>query len=480
MTTNASTDSSAAAAAFPELPPLQRVHVLVFGDLMLDRYWHGPAQRISQEAPVPVVAVERVVDRPGGAANVALNVAALGARCTLVGVVGDDAAGVALRQTLAAAGVECEFVTAADYATPLKIRVVSGQQILRADFEQSVPAAAAQRALDAALRLAGAGVDALVIEDYDKGTVAAAGELIAACGAPVVVDPKTKPLTAYAGATVVKPNVEEAGRWLDAPADDQALATLRAEHDVGALVITRGAQGMLVADAAGALSIPARRVDVFDVTGAGDTVAACLGTVLAAGLDVRAAARLANLAGSVVVAKEGTATVSAPELRALMRAEARVDRGLLRRERLLAAISEARARGEVIVFTNGCFDILHAGHVGYLEEARELGDRLVVALNTDASVRRLKGEGRPVNPLDRRAQVIGALAAVDWVVAFDEDTPESLLEALRPDVLVKGGDYTPAEVVGAGIVEAYGGAVRVLSLVPDVSTSGLIDRLRDG
>ena len=281
----------------------------------------------------------------------------------------------------------------------------------------------------------------------------------------------------------VKPNEHELRRWLapwpldtDLPVE---LERLREEHDLGALVVTRGSRGLVVADGASVpLQVPARRVDVFDVTGAGDTVAATLAVAIAGGLDVRSATRLANLAASIAVTRTGTVAVSAPELRALAQAEARSDRGLLQLDQLLEFASRARANKEKLVFTNGCFDILHAGHVAYLEEARGLGDRLVVAINADASVTRLKGEGRPVNTLERRAAVLAALSAVDWVVSFADDTPENLLRALRPEVLVKGGDYTTATVVGAKIVQDYGGDVAVLSLVDGVSTTNIVEKLR--
>jgi len=443
---------------------------------------------------VPVMNINRVEDRPGGAANVALNVAALGARCTLIGVVGRDAAAEGLRQTLTAAGVNCEFIEAQEFATIVKVRVISQQQqMLRADFETPIPESAAS---DLSYRLAsvlqaaaadGLRANAVVLEDYEKGTITDPQALIASAsthGAPVIVDPKHKPLSAFKGAALVKPNEHELRQWLPEWPDESQLAdalnALRTQHELGALVVTRGAQGVIVADGHDAvLHVPARRVDVFDVTGAGDTVAATLATTMAAGLDVRAATRLANLAASIAVTRTGTVAVSAPELRALAKSEQRSDRGLLGAEQLHEFARRARDQGQKIVFTNGCFDILHAGHVAYLEEARALGDRLVVAINSDDSVNRLKGEGRPVNDLARRAQVLAALSAVDWVVSFADDTPEELLRLLKPEVLVKGGDYTDETVVGAEIVRAYGGEVRVLSLVDNVSTTAIVERLKD-
>jgi len=483
-----------ATSALPSLPNLAESHVVVVGDVMVDRYWYGAAERVSQEAPVAVVDVDTIEDRPGGAANVALNVAALGARCTLIGVVGEDAAAENLRATLAAAGVTCEFVVAQNFSTITKVRVISQQQqLLRADFETQVPPDAASdlhyrlaSVLTAAKADKNAGVQALVIEDYEKGTIVDAQLLITAANevdAPVIVDPKHKPLSAFAGAALVKPNEVELRQWLDPMPDDSelpaALEKLRAKNNIGALVVTRGSRGLIVADGGSTpLQVPARQVDVFDVTGAGDTVAATLACAIAGGLSVRPATRLANLAASIAVTRTGTVAVSAPELRSLADREARSDRGLLHVDQLLEFASRAREAGEKIVFTNGCFDILHAGHVSYLQEARALGDRLVVAINADDSVTRLKGKGRPVNALGRRAQVLAALSAVDWVVSFSEDTPENLLRALQPEVLVKGGDYTTETVVGADIVLEYGGEVQALSLVDNLSTTAIVDRLR--
>lgn len=468
------------------LPSLNSVHVLVVGDIMLDRYWIGSARRVSQEAPVPVVDVEHIDDRPGGAANVALNVASLGARCTLVGLVGDDEPAHTLRAVLTAAGVTCDFITVADWPTIVKLRVVSQkQQLLRTDFERPLP-----RDMSALVRermLAHLGeASAVVLQDYDKGALAEPAALIAAAAAaavPVVVDPKHKPFSSYAGADLLKPNIHEyqaaVGQWQD---DDVMVAAARElceRHRLGALVITRGDKGITVVERDGRHQhIPARPVDVYDVTGAGDTAAAALAVSRSLGWDAVACAQVANVASGITVGKAGTAAVTGPELSIALAASPRADRGMLNRSQLQDAVVQARLRGERIVFTNGCFDILHAGHVAYLEEARALGDRLVVAVNDDASVRRLKGPGRPVNPLEMRLRVLSGLMAVDWVVGFPEDTPEALLAALRPDVLAKGGDYAAAGVVGGDIVAAYGGEVRVLGLVADLSTTAIVQRIQ--
>ena len=452
---------------------------------MLDRYWHGPARRVSPEAPVPVVDVEHTEDCPGGAANVALNVRGLGAQCTLLGCVGDDARGETLKRKLNASGVCEDLIVSPDTSTTLKLRIVSRQQqLLRTDFEQPTSAWLARKlAMQVPSQLEHA--DALIIADYDKGAVPDPQAIIEAArrvDVPVVVDPKAKPLRAYAGAAVLKPNEREfaaaTGAWRDQAELGERAAALCADLDIGALVITHGAGGMSVATSEGYHHLPARPVEVFDVTGAGDTAAAVLGIASALGWPVLDGARLANIAASIAVGKAGTAAVSGPELALAANRHSLADRGILSRDQLALATKAAAAAGEKLVFTNGCFDILHAGHVRYLEEARALGDRLIVAVNDDASVARLKGPGRPVNGLDRRLRVLAGLESVDWAVPFHEDTPNALLELVRPQVLAKGGDYQPHEVVGADFVRSYGGSVRVLGQVEDCSTTAILEHMK--
>jgi len=469
------------------MPRFDRARVLVVGDIMLDRYWHGGASRISPEAPVPVVLVEQIKDRPGGAGNVALNVAALGSGSTLLGYTGDDEMADALQDMLQGAGVECAFERVAGQPTTTKLRVISRQQqLLRLDFEQlglienGVPLTGN---LDAQLADCGA----LVLSDYAKGTLSSPAELIQqamAAGVPVLVDPKGSDFSRYRGATLLTPNLHEF-EAIVGKCDSEELLVQRGESlmqslDLQALLITRGEHGMtLLRPGEEELHLPARAREVFDVTGAGDTVIAVLAASLAGGVSLEQAVGLANIAASIVVGKLGTATVSAPELRRAIQSEQGSERGVLSREQLANAIADARSHGERVVFTNGCFDIIHAGHVTYLEQARERGDRLVVAVNDDDSVKRLKGSGRPVNPVDRRMAVLSGLEAVDWVVSFHEDTPIPLLEALRPDVLVKGGDYADKTgVVGWEVVEGYGGEVQVLSLVENVSTTDILHRMQ--
>ena len=469
-----------------QMPNLSLARVLVAGDVMLDRYWHGPTARISPEAPVPVVRVTETEDRPGGAANVALNIAALGAVAGLVGVTGADEAQGILRERLAAAGVSCDFQQASGQPTITKLRVISRhQQLLRLDFEEPFH----DLDTDDFTRRVAAGLDgcgALILSDYQKGALRDCGALITAAreqGIPVLVDPKGTDFARYRGATLLTPNLAEFEAVVGPVGSEEELVSrgqdLMEEFDLQALLVTRSEKGMtLLRRDQGEFHLPARAREVFDVTGAGDTVISVLATALAAGAGIEQAVALANIAAGIVVGKLGTAVVSAPELRRAVHAEGGIGRGVMTEEQLRLAVEDARAQGEKIVFTNGCFDIIHAGHVGYLDSARREGDRLIVAVNSDDSIRRLKGAGRPINPLDRRMAVLAALEAVDWVVPFDTDTPEPLLESLRPDVLVKGGDYSVDQVVGAGIVRDHGGRVAVLGFVDDVSTTRIVERIR--
>ena len=466
------------------LPAVGHLHVLVVGDLMLDRYWHGPADRVSPEAPVPVIHVQDIEQRPGGAANVALNIVSMGARCTLIGLIGADEAGEQLRSTLTAAGVNCDFVEVPDWPTIVKLRLLAQkQQLIRADFEQAVPDYGASERIGVMLNKVEkhlGSAHAMILEDYDKGAIEEPQGMIAAArnaAVPVLVDPKMKPLASYAGASVIKPNKKE---FLHAAGDvsdvEAAGSRLCAELNLQGLIVTQGGDGMSVCMPEEVKHIPARPVEVYDVTGAGDTTAANLALGMALQLSLVECARIANVAASIAVSKSGTAPVTGPELRRALSGE-QAGRGFLTADQLADAVRDAKQAGQRVVFTNGCFDILHAGHVTYLEEAAALGDRLIVAINADSSVTRLKGAGRPVIPLEGRSRVLEGLGCVDWVVSFEQDTPEDLLRLLQPDVLVKGGDYSPDEVVGADIVRAHGGEVKVLSLVADVSTTAIVDRI---
>ncbi|MBU2710867.1 bifunctional D-glycero-beta-D-manno-heptose-7-phosphate kinase/D-glycero-beta-D-manno-heptose 1-phosphate adenylyltransferase HldE [Zooshikella harenae] len=468
------------------MPRFDRSSVLVVGDVMLDRYWHGATSRISPEAPVPVVKVGEKEDRPGGAGNVALNIVALGAPAYLVGVTGEDEASHVLQTCLEAAGVWCNFQQVKDEPTITKLRIISRhQQLIRLDFEESFKSLDEVGFTERFTSLL-QNVDVVVLSDYGKGALTNPQQLIQAAkatGKPVLVDPKGTDFAKYQGATLITPNLTEFEAVVGDCPDEATLTkkgmALLAELELDALLVTRSEHGMTLFRPSGIpLHLPAQAKEVFDVTGAGDTVIAVIASALGAGLPLSESVALANLAAGIVVGKLGTATVSAPELRRALQGEPDLEKGVMTADQLLSTIEEARAQGEKVVFTNGCFDILHAGHVGYLEQARSLGDRLIVAINDDASVRCLKGEGRPVNPVDRRMTVLAGLAAVDWVVSFNEDTPKSLLQKLKPDVLVKGGDYTVDEVVGGDIVHSYGGQVAVLDFLDDCSTTAIVNKIK--
>lgn len=468
------------------MPRFDSAPVLVVGDVMLDRYWHGPSHRISPEAPVPVVRVDQIEDRPGGAGNVALNIAALGAPAWLVGVTGEDEAAEILQRRLNAAGVYCAFQGHPEQPTITKLRVLSRhQQLLRVDFEEPF-ATDGDALLDTVNGLLDK-VRVVILSDYGKGALVNHQALITAArerNLPVLADPKGKDFSIYRGATLITPNLSEFEAVVGICSSEQELVdkglALIEELNLGALLVTRSEQGMtLLRQGEAALHLPARAREVFDVTGAGDTVISTVATALAAGESLPNAVGLANLAAGIVIGKVGTAAISAPELRRALQHEQGAGLGVLSADQLLVAVEDARAHGERIVFTNGCFDIIHAGHVGYLEEARGQGDRLIVAINDDASVTRLKGPGRPINAVERRMTVLAGLGAVDWVVSFSEDTPEELLKQLRPDVLVKGGDYGIDQVVGAPIVQAYGGEVKVLKFVDSCSTTAIVEKIRE-
>jgi D-beta-D-heptose 7-phosphate kinase/D-beta-D-heptose 1-phosphate adenosyltransferase len=474
------------------LRSLRAPRVAVVGDSMLDRYVWGEAARISPEAPVPVVHARREEERPGGAANVVLNLAALGATPLCFGAVGKDAMGETLRQVLSAAGAETDGLLAcADRPTIQKIRILArNQQMLRVDREEVKPLDAGQ---EAALlhKLRAAAWDALILSDYGKGVLSTS--LCAAAlaeakrrGAPSVVDPKHRDLARYRGATVVTPNRAEAeiaaGVVLsDLNALQKHAPALRQAAGVDMLLITLGADGMfLVRETVPPLHLPTAARQVFDVTGAGDTVVAMMAAGLAAGLEAEVCVRLANAAAGIAVAKVGTAAVSRAELLDALHGEGGGSKVLAADDEagLAAALAGWRRSGRRLVFTNGCFDILHAGHVRYLRAARQLGDVLVVGLNSDDSVRRLKGAGRPFNPLADRAEVLAGLACVDLVAPFSADTPADLIRSVAPQLLVKGADWRGKEVAGADFVTAQGGEVRFIDLLPGRSTSSIAERIR--
>ena len=471
------------------VPDFSRARVLVVGDIMLDRYWSGPVPRISPEAPVPVVQIRKNEDRPGGAANVALNLAALGVQTQLLGVVGDDEPAKQLNNALALANIKGKFLITPQRPTITKLRVLSrNQQLIRLDFEEALDAVGGfdREELKKVYAETLTEVDVVVLSDYAKGTLVDVAQLISIARAQnkqVVVDPKGLDFSRYAGATCLTPNRGEL-EAIVGPCEEQDLLVekaqaLREQLQLQALLVTRSEQGMsLLREGVDALHMPTQAQEVFDVTGAGDTVIAVLAAAIASGQDLAQAARLANFGAGIVVGKIGTATASPAELQRAVRSQHAEDSAILDEPDLLQRVAEARAHGETVVMTNGCFDLLHVGHVRYLEAARKLGDVLIVAVNDDDSVRRLKGEQRPLNPVADRMRMLSALKCVDWVVPFGEDTPQRLIAAVLPDRLVKGGDYQPEQIAGYQEVTAHGGQVVVLDFHAGYSTTSMIERAR--
>lgn len=466
-------------------PEFSNARIIVIGDVMLDRYWSGQASRISPEAPVPVVKVKSIEERVGGAGNVALNIAKLGGKVTLLAVVGDDGEGETLRRLLEAEGVVCDFVVEPNIRSICKLRVMAQhQQLIRIDFEEAC-LNFDLTALEAKLFKHLPKNNTVVFSDYGKGTLAEVSTYIMAAkeaGMNVLVDPKGVDYQRYTHADLITPNLSELQAVVGVTNNEEHLIAkgraLLLQLQLPALLLTRGEAGMTLIQPDQIHSLPAQAKDVFDVTGAGDTVIAVMALGVALGLPLPDAMYLANLAGGIVVGKLGTSTVSIQELTRAMHGERDSRYGIVSEDELVRLFIGAKAHDERIIMTNGCFDLLHAGHVTYLEQAKALGDRLVVAVNSDASVRRLKGESRPINGLQERMTVLAALACVDWVVSFEEETPERLYCRLLPDVIVKGGDYSPEQVAGGDCVIRAGGEVKILQFVDGQSTTAMINKAR--
>ena len=471
-----------------------QLRVLVVGDLMLDRYIVGEVERISPEAPVPVLRHAQRFERPGGAANVAMNLAGLGCQTFLAGFWGADGEQAELARLLEPAKVDTLGVVSSSLPTISKTRIMArSQQLLRLDIEsrELPPLEELQRLEARAVELVKK-VHAVVLSDYNKGALSrelceAVIRAARAAGVPVLVDPKTRDLSKYSGATTVCPNLGELVAATGVPAHRTAelMAAARqqiAEHEFSFLTVTMSDKGIQVLEPGGDYHSPARTREVFDVSGAGDTVIATLAAAMAGGLHIHTAVDLANLAAGIVVGKVGTVPVAAHELVSLLTTSqgATAEEKVLDLPRAERRVAEWRASGETVVFTNGCFDLLHVGHITLLEKCREFGSKLVLGLNTDASVSRLKGPSRPVVGERERAKVMAALGSVDAVVLFDEDTPIELVRALKPDVLVKGGDYSIETVVGHQEVLATGGRVEIVPTVAGFSTTSLIGKLTTG
>lgn len=459
--------------------------VLVVGDVMLDRYWEGDTSRISPEAPVPVIAVESVQDRLGGAANVALNVSSLGAQATLLGVIGSDEAGDCVQALLAAGSIKNELIVKPT-RTITKLRVIGRhQQLLRCDFEENFSLFHPQL-IDKFKSLLSKS-DIIILSDYAKGTLKQASqfiELAQQMNKPVFVDPKSNDFSTYSGAFMITPNFKEfmqaVGHCADEASIERSAMEVMERCRIDNVLVTRGAKGMsLFAQDKPAWTIPTQAQEVFDVTGAGDTVIAVLATAIAVGHPLTVSASIANLAAGLVIKHLGTVPVTHQDLVQAVKElqDPPEDLKVLDEEQAVKAIHQSKAKGERIVMTNGCFDVLHAGHVTYLKQAKRLGHRLIIAVNNDESVKRLKGQSRPINTLEHRMQVLASLECVDWVMPFAEDTPQRVIEKLLPDVLVKGGDYTKETIVGAQAVEDNGGQVVVIELVPGLSTTRTLSKM---
>lgn len=464
----------------------QQAKVLVLGDVMLDRYWFGATNRISPEAPVPVVKVQDIEERAGGAANVAMNIASLNVPVTLHGFIGQDDAGRSLDRLLTHHQIQNHCVALDSHPTITKLRILSRhQQLLRLDFEEdfhSVTSDGLLTKLAEEIHHYGA----LILSDYGKGTLSAVKQMIQlakSANVPVLIDPKGTDFERYRGATLLTPNLSEFEAVAGVCKDDEELIKrglkLIEQYELSALLVTRSEKGMtLLRPNKPAYHLPTQAKEVFDVTGAGDTVISVLATAIADGRNLEEACYLANAAAGVVVGKLGTSTVTPTELENAIHQRTDTGFGVIDEQNLKKVVTEAKKRGEKIVMTNGCFDLLHPGHVSYLENARKLGDRLIVAVNTDQSVKRLKGESRPINTLEARMAVLAGLSSVDWVVPFDEDTPQRLIGEILPDLLVKGGDYQPDQIAGSQEVWANGGEVCVLNFENGCSTTNIINKIK--
>lgn len=477
---------------------LQQAKVIVCGDVMLDKYWLGDTKRVSPEAPVPVVHVKTEQYRPGGAANVALNIRHLSASVELLGLVGQDVDGDCLERLVKEQGIEPIFERCSNRQTTTKLRVIGrNQQLLRCDFEQLNESSKPNENWLSLFKKASKNT-VVVFSDYAKGALNCVQDYIACAreqGLTVVVDPKQEDYNAYRGASYLTPNQSEFEAIVGPVKSEEDLKrkalTLIREYEFDGLLITRSEHGVCLVLANGDYhTLPAHAKEVFDVTGAGDTVVATFASMLSAGSDAKQAMNIANLAAGLVVSKLGAATVSTDELkeegeRLAQQGQQKIisnfsacQLGVIDNlDSFLQLRAQMTSTGEMLVMTNGCFDLIHPGHLKYLKEAKNLGARLLVAINSDDSIKRLKGEGRPVMPLEARLQLMASLEMIDWVITMPGDTPTELIKAIKPDILVKGGDYTINEVVGHEVTLSYGGEVRVLSLVEGYSTTKIIDKV---
>lgn len=461
----------------PALKKFTAAKIIIAGDTMLDQYWQGAVNRVSPEAPVPIVHIHSEQNRLGGAANVALNVAAWGSHTTLFGICGKDSGGNKIRLLIKDAAIKDKLIISPQVLTITKLRMVAQQQqLLRADFEKWVGALAPRLTKRLLPNLNAKAV--LVLSDYDKGTLAEIEKIIAAARKKkmmVLIDPKRIDFSCYAGATMLTPNYYEFSRAVGGCSSHKDMLeksrTMIRTLSLRALLITCGADGMFLIQPDRTYNIPAYSREVYDITGAGDTVIATLAAGLGAEMSLPDVAELCNFAAGLSVSKMGTGVIGYAEVVQDSEAHSLTPQALMKK------VEKARAKKQQIVFTNGVFDILHSGHIAYLRQSARLGDKLIVGINSDKSARRLKGEDRPLNNLEERAMLLNSLTMVDWVVPFDEPTPRKLIALIRPDFLVKGGDYKNKEdVVGYDLVESYGGKVKIMPYVPGKSTSAMLSK----
>ena len=462
--------------------------IMVIGDVMLDSYWYGTATRISPEAPVPIVNVRKKESRIGGAGNVALNAMTLGAKVVLLGLIGDDASGNELCSILEKYDIKNNLKIVTNSITINKLRIVTrNQQVIRLDFENYFPSTQDKILFDDFDNELD-NIDIVIISDYKKGTIKNIQSFITAASSKnvkVIIDPKGNDYSIYRGAHLITPNLAELELVIGSSKTESELRTktekLRKYLNIDSILLTRSENGMTLFDSGkDPINVPTVAQEVFDVTGAGDTVIATMAVAISAGINIVDAMQLANYAAGVAVSKLGTSTVTVKELtNAIHRVKNSNTTGILKEQELFHLITTEKAKGNRVIMTNGCFDILNSGHVEFLEKARESGDLLIVAVNDDDSVRRLKGQGRPINDLHSRMKLLSALTCVDWVVSFSEDTPESLYSKVLPDVIVKGGDYKEEEVAGGLQVKAAGGKVTILSFKDGFSTTKIINRINN-
>ncbi len=466
------------------LPDFKTSSILVIGDIMLDRYYHGSTHRISPEAPVPVIKQQNTINKLGGAANVALNIATLGVNTALMGYIGNDEAGNCIKTLLADFNIQNKTITQQQYPTTTKLRVISrNQQLLRIDSEETITPNTNE--LSQSLENIIEQHDLIVLSDYAKGALTDISELISIAkkhNKPVLVDPKGNDFSKYNGAELLTPNRSEfetiVGKWITTTELAEKAASFLDTHNIGGVLVTLSEEGMaLFTKDKKPLLLKAKAKEVYDVTGAGDTVISCLAAGIASSCTYEEAANIANEAAAIVIGKLGTATVSVEEIRNAIQEQESYLKSIVTEKELLELSKKAKNSGQKIIMTNGCFDLLHPGHIAYLNQAASLGDKLIVAVNSDDSVKRLKGKERPINNCSDRMQMLAALKAVDWVVEFSEDTPERIIAETLPNVLVKGGDYKAEDIAGYNTVTQNGGEVKILKFLEGYSSSKLIEKI---